>query len=192
MSYDGYFDGYIEQKVPKENGRGLRIKRIYVDDYIRAAIEDTEWRRRKKLYPFLYIVALLGYILAGSQPIGSNSVIYIVAPGLLAALMFLLSVVPLGFFATSKQNMTKWEYSTSAKRVKTYSLLTGCCLLTAALGTLIYLVFYRDLQIVPVLVSLLGYMTSGGILIWIYLREEKTEYRTEDNLTPISVEAMEI
>lgn len=64
-SYHRYFENYAEKEVLKPGG-GYEIQRVYVGNYYKADLTDSENRRSKLTILILYLLTLTGYFaLAG-------------------------------------------------------------------------------------------------------------------------------
>ena len=91
-AYHSYFQGYAEQRVPRENGKGTRIQRIYVADYYRYEEPDQVWRRRKLVCAGACAAAAACVLYADSRPVAMNRISAIGVAQMLtvAAMVYLL------------------------------------------------------------------------------------------------------
>ena len=144
---------------------------------------ENDRRKHKIANGFLYLAAVISYVLAGIQRVPLNSVWYIalLQSGVLLSLIWV--TWPLYYYISSEKRMTVRIYKDSSLWLKGVSLGSACLLfgivLTAGTAGLI------SGQGMPgkSISVLAGYLLSGISMLTIYLYERKISYFTEANTT---------
>ena len=131
-AYHRHFQGYSEQRVPRENGRGYRIERVYIADFYRYAETDAVWRGKKLLYAVLFLAAAGAVILAGSRPAAVNRVPAVGAAQLLAFLPMIWLLYQLILQVTAPRQMTIGARDEVTAGFRKAALLCGVYLLAMA------------------------------------------------------------
>lgn len=92
-SYHRYFENYAEKEVLKPGG-GYEIQRVYVGNYYKADLTDSENRRSKLTILILYLLTLTGYFAGGllSAVSATAGVAIATMPALIAVLFLAVSV----------------------------------------------------------------------------------------------------
>ena len=133
-SYHRHFQGYAEQRVPRENGKGTRIERIYVADYYRYEETDAAWLWKKFCYIILFVLMAVVSVLADTRPVAINR---LPAVGIVQ----ILSFIPLTYLlyklilqVSSPRQMTIGERDSSATGFMKASLIYGSVILVIAIA----------------------------------------------------------
>lgn len=134
-SYHRHFQGWAERRVPRENGKGTRIERIYVADYFRYAETDTAWKVRKLAYPLLTLLMAALSVLADTREAAVNHIPAIGIGQILAFLPMVYLLYRLVLQLAAPRNMTIGERDAAADGFRKASLLCAVVLtvLTAAM-----------------------------------------------------------
>lgn len=180
--YHRCFEGYTEKETADETGK-IKINRAYTGDYYYPDMTENDRRKHKIANGFLYLAAVISYVLAGIQRVPLNSVWYIalLQSGVLLSLIWV--TWPLYYYISSEKRMTVRIYKDSSLWLKGVSLGSACLLfgivLTAGTAGLI------SGQGMPgkSISVLAGYLLSGISMLTIYLYERKISYFTEANTT---------
>ena len=92
-SYHRYFENYAEKEVLKPGG-GYEIQRVYVGNYYKTDLTDSENRRSKLTILILYLLTLTGYFAGGllSAVSATAGVAIATMPALIAVLFLAVSV----------------------------------------------------------------------------------------------------
>ena len=131
-AYHRHFQGYAEQRVPRENGRGYRIERVYIADYYRYAETDAVWRGKKLLYAALFFAAAGAVILAGTRPAAVNRVPAVGAAQILAFLPMIWLLYQLVLQVTAPRRMTVGERDSASGGFRKAAFVSGLYLMAVA------------------------------------------------------------
>lgn len=133
-AYHRHFQGYAEQRVPKENGKGNRIERVYVADYYEYEETDTVWRWMKFSYIILFALMAAVSVLADSQPMAVNCLPAVGIVQILSfiPLIYLFYKLILQVFAP--RQMTVGERDSSATGFRRAVLIYGATILAIAIA----------------------------------------------------------
>ena len=135
--YHRVFEGYSERQVPKENGKGMRIERIYVGNHFIRQGTAKAFVLTRLLYVVLYLIAVGCAITAFAQPTGYNSVWYGVIPMFGLIITLILFVSNLLSCLAAPQKMEAYHYNCFGKLI-TSALVISIISLVYALLALVY------------------------------------------------------
>lgn len=180
--YHRCFEGYTEKEMADETGK-IKINRSYTGDYYYPDMTEAERRKHKIANGFLYLAAVISYVLAGIQRVPLNTVWYIalLQTGVLLSLIWV--TWPLYYYVTSDKRLTVRTYKDSSLWLKGVSLGSACLLfgivfLSAASGLIT-----GQGALGKSISVLAGYLLSGISMLTIYLYERKVSYFCEANTT---------
>lgn len=187
--YHRVFEGYSERQVPRENGKGARIERVYVGDHYVRRGGAKALRRAKLLYAGLYLAAAVGAGLAFTCPTGYNSVWYGVVPMFTLIVMLLVSAANLLSCLTAPEQMQIYHFNCFGKLI-TSSLYLGMLAAVYAL-------------LAPVYCILTGVWTGGvtaclcalaaaALFFVIFAVERRAEYTTLEGHHDVESDAVVI
>ena len=131
-AYHRHFQGYAEQRVPRENGRGYRIERVYLADFYRYAETDAVWRGKKLLYAALFLAAAGAVILAGTRPAAVNRISAVGAAQILAFLPMIWLLYQLVLQVTAPRRMTVGERDSASGGFRKAAFVSGLYLMAVA------------------------------------------------------------
>lgn len=131
-AYHRHFQGYAEQRVLKENGRGNRIERTYVADYYTYEEADGVWRWKKLGYILLFVLMAAVSVLADSRPAGVNHLSVVGIAQLLSFVPLIYLLYKLILQVSAPRRMTIGERDASAAGFRKAALLCGASLLAVA------------------------------------------------------------
>lgn len=131
-SYHSHFQGYAEQRVPRENGRGTRIERIYVADYYQYEESEAVWRWKKLLYGGVFLLMAGSSVLADSRQTAVNHIPVVGVVQILSFVPIIYLLYRLILQVTAPRKMTIGEREAAADGLRTAALLCGCVLLAVA------------------------------------------------------------
>jgi hypothetical protein len=123
--YHRFFENYSEAMVPKKNGKGNRIIRMYTGYYYRRACSDLNWVLTKFAYIVLYLIGASAYICAFGSPLAGNFNECAALPGLLSAVAMLLLLANIISCTFENRTMTIYGYRTSFKRLVLFCYIAG-------------------------------------------------------------------
>lgn len=128
-AYHRHFQGYAEQRVPRENGKGTRIERVYIADYYRYAETDAVWRGKKLLYAVLFLAAAGAVILAGSRPAAVNRIPAVGVAQILSFLPMIWLLYQLVLQVTAPRRMTVGERDSASGGFRKAAFVSGLYLM---------------------------------------------------------------
>ena len=175
-SYHRYFENYAEKEVLKPGG-GYEIQRVYVGNYYKADLTDSENRRSKLTILILYLLTLTGYFAGGllSAVSATAGVAIATMPALIAVLFLAVSVF---YRLAAPREMEIRQYRDSSQvlvwRALACAVCLGLCLAATAAGCFA-IPGYPLTKHVP---SLVLYALALACVVLLYLREKHTAYLT--------------
>lgn len=191
-SYHQHFQGYAEQRVPKENGKGYRIERVYTADYYEYEETDAAWRWMKLGYVILFLLAAAVSVFADSRPMAVNR---LRAVGILQILSFLPMIYlfyKLILQISAPRRMTVGERDSSAAGFRKAALVYGVSLLAIAIVMPVdkWIVFQAVEPSDWALIG--GKLFSGALVFLLYFTEKARKLKKVPNGTPVPGGANEI
>lgn len=191
-AYHRHFQGYAERLIPRKNGRGNRIERIYAADYIRYDETDTVWRRKKFAYIVLFALMAAASLFADSRPAAINRL-----P--VAGILQLLSLIPLIYMlyklilqVSAPRRMTAGERDSSVSGFRKASGIYGAAVLAVAAAMLIgKWIEFRAIEMSEW--AVLGCkLLSGALAFLLYFMEKARKLERVPNEVSVPGEANEI
>ena len=176
-AYQKFFEHYEEIRVPKENGRGTRIKRIYTGDYYRKDSSDKNWYVMKVVYLLAAVVTVALFVMASFPGNGANKVWYVTVPQAASVACFFVFFRVLCSYIAAPRNMTISEWKRGCKTLKKVLKILECCVLVTAVGTLGYYLFHGTEFSGKILCYFIAYLLCAGVLSIIYILENKVNYK---------------
>ncbi len=178
-AYHRYFENYTEKKVPRKNGKGTRIVRVYTGEYYKHEMPDDEWKKLKIVYGLSYLLAVAALILGMSRNALSNYTKFMALLGMIAILMsgwilfVLLSYLPAG------RKLTIGEFKATNKPLITASLAGAISMGILSLSSILSLIFVKDVGYE--LFNAAIYALGGLLLLLIWRKENKIQYERVPN-----------
>jgi len=182
-AYHGFFEGYREVRIPKKNGKGYTIRRVYAMPWVRMNVPDGVWIRNKLIQAGLFALAVLLYLAGSLNQISANSSPLVAIPGLFGLLGMVLTLVALLRYLIRKRNMTLWEYRSGSRRIIRCSLPSAAMLLMTAAVVLFYVLMWHREELKPGIFSAASYALGGLSLLAMMWFEEKIPYTRVDHET---------
>ena len=187
--YHRVYEGYSERQVPKENGRGMRIERVYVGTYFERQNTGVTLTMAKVLYPVLFLLAALCAVFAFSRSTGYNSIWYGVIPMFTLIILMILFLYHLFACLTSPKRMELYHYN-SFLRLMQSALRTAIVAFLYALLSVVFLLLNPGTPgIWPVTVA--GAFT-GVLFLVLFFLEHRTGYTVIENETDCAHDAVVI
>lgn len=191
-SYQRYFDGYVEVRVPKEKGKGEKTVRLYVDDYHLAAVSSGMKLALRLFYLSLLTGAVVLFALAGWQDtaFNNNKLVACCLAAALAMMAWCAFALVLRYIPRWGK-MTNWQYRSGSVNLCKSALygcywLGGCALVTA----LSY--FGGEDALRDCLLSAAGHLGAAVLLFFIRFTESKVPYRRMPSGVKAPVGAVDI
>jgi hypothetical protein len=175
-SYHRFFEGYSEVSIPRPNGKGTIIQRIYTGNYYRQNITDRQRILIRILFIILYGCITFLFISSAITPSLVNSTWYVVLPE--AVCLVFLSWILITFYSYFQltRDLTIEGYRSSSGALLKASLGASISLGLTALATLVFI--FVNLPNKPSLeiFIVLKYLAGGLISFSINRIERKVHY----------------
>lgn len=176
-SYHRFFEGYSEVTVPKTNGKGYKIQRIYTGDYFRQELTKKQRVLLRLLYLGLYIGAVFLFISSATSPISLNTTWYVViAQVICVPFLFWLGLVFFFFYLPAHQDMTIHDYRSSSPPLMRSALGASLSLAVAAFAVLVNILINPSQASTAGYLCFFQYLVSGLLLFGINRVEKKVNY----------------
>ena len=191
-AYHGFFEGYREVRIPKQNGKGFVIKREYVMPWVRQDVTDAQWIRNKLIHLALFLASAGAYAYASLRPIQANASFVVAIPGIFALVGMLLTAVALVRYLIRSRNMTMWDYRSGSQRMIRLSLPSAVMLLITAVATLVYVFAWHPEEKAQGVFGAAGYVLSGIFLFGMMQYEERIPYTRVEHETKEVTQGIDI
>ncbi|MDO4284398.1 MAG: hypothetical protein Q4C60_03590 [Eubacteriales bacterium] len=176
-AYRNFFEGYEEVAVPRGNGRGVRIERIYRGSYYVQEGSDHVWLRRKVLCLLLYLASFLCFAAAAWPSYAGNTAAYTVLAQAVAALLYLWLFTVVCSYIVSGRRMTVSKYKRAVLPMTNAAAAVSFVLLLTAAMQVVYCVINRGGAYAWT--GAAAYLAAAGFAALLYRQEKNCRYRTE-------------
>ena len=176
--YHRVYEGYSERQVPKENGRGMRIERVYVGNYFERQNTKVNLVATKVLYSVLFLLAVLCAVFAFSRPTEFNSVWYGVIPMFALIILMILFLYDLFTCLTSPKRMELYHYNCFLRLMQS-ALRTAIVSYVYALLSVVHRFLTPEANGVwPVTIAA---ALTGALFLALFLLEHRAGYDVIEN-----------
>lgn len=180
-AYRRFFEGYTEISVPKENGKGEKILRIYTAEFYRRKLDDRQHILLKLFYAVMYLIALIGFVTAAVEPLESNAVWYVAFPQTCCIFFFGWLFLGLMKYFFAERNMTIYSYRTSTQNVKRAALGLVLSLLWLSLMNACYLALHIGYMPFEEGWCIVRFLIGAGSTALLYNAEKRVTYVKVEN-----------
>jgi hypothetical protein len=175
-AYHRFFEGYSEVSVPKPDGKGYRIQRIYTGDLYRQDLTKGRRFMLRGLYAVLFLCIMYLFVSAAILPLDSNSTWYVVLPQVASIpFLFWILIIFLSYLPAS-QDMTVDGYRSSSQALKKATLGSAICLAIAALVSLLFMVLNQPDEPLPEFFCVARYLAGGLLALFMNRLETRVNY----------------
>ncbi|MCD8103441.1 MAG: hypothetical protein LUF35_00185 [Lachnospiraceae bacterium] len=174
-SYHRFYENYAEREVTDEHG-ATKIERVYVGEYYYPELSDEQFRLRKVLFPFLYVVSFLIFLLSGTCRVAANSSLYMIPFLAISVCIYLLLLIPMVYCVRAEKEMELRYYRYSHIQLTRYCLCQAVCLFGAGTAVLVGSLLFSGID-AAVLLCAAGYCAAGAFMLVIYLLQSRTEWQ---------------
>ena len=171
-AYHRFFEGYSEITVPKPDGKGYRIQRIYTGDYYRQDLTDAQRILLRVLYVALFLGAAYFFVSSAILPLASNSTWYVALPQAVSLPFLFWIVIAFFSYLPAGRDMTVNGYRSSSRALQKATLGSAVSLGAAALATLVFVLLNPSDEPLAELLCAAKY-SAGGLLALSMNRLEK-------------------
>lgn len=176
QAYHRFFEGYSEVSVPKPNGKGYTIQRVYTSDYYRQDLTGGQRLLLRGLYVVLFLCIAYLFISTAVLPVTSNATWYVVLaqvvsiPFLFWILIAFFSYLPAGL------DLTINDYRTTSLALQKATIGVAIGLGVNTLATLVFI--FLNLSNEPLVELLCGgkYLAAGLLALFMNRVEKKVHY----------------
>ena len=191
-SYHQHFQGYAEQRVPRENGKGTRIERIYVASYYQYEETDTVWRWKKFSYIILFILTAAVSVLADTRPMAINRLPVVGIVQILSFIPLIYLLYKLILQVSAPRQMTIGERDSSATGFRKATLIYGATILVIVIAMVIEKrIVFQTIELSDwVLIGLK--LFSGALTFLLYFMERIRKLERVPNGTSVPSGSNEI
>lgn len=182
--YHDYFQGYTEIRTanPGNRFKPYKIRRIYTEPWIVADHQTPVYFSYCCCYLLLAILCAVLFVSALTDRSVAGNYSWIVAiPGYAGVVCLLLFAVCTAAYLLRPRKMTLYEYNSSTRRIKLFSLLTGILCAVTALVSLIYLALVQSGNTTHALLSAAKLAGAAAAAMGVWLLERKMPYTEEEN-----------
>jgi len=182
-AYHRHFEGYSEVIVPKPDGKGTRIQRIYTGDYYRQDLP----RRQRILIRLLYVALFLSiaflYMSSASAPLAINSTWYVVLAQAVSLPFLVWILIALFFYLPAEQDMKIADYRGSSRALLKATKGSAICLGITVVAALAFIALNPSDALLRHLLCAGEYLFAGLIALAMHRTERKVRYSTIPNDT---------
>lgn len=182
--YQAYFQGYTQVRVPTRRG-GWRTERIYTDPYRVYDLEEEQWKRQKGIIALLTLAAVGFFLWGAFTPTPGNAAGFVAIPTGFSLLSLIFVTAGGAEYVLQPRRLTIYQHTSTRNRLLRWSALAAIGLVVTALATLASLAVLKGEKVLPVLLCAGKYLLSAAASLGIYRLEARTDYREEDNDTPV-------
>ena len=191
-SYHRHFQGYAEQLVPRENGRGSRIERIYAADYYKYEETDAVWRWKKLSYSVLFVLTAALSALADSRPAAVNRIPAVGIAQILSYISLIYLLYKLILQVSAPRQMTIGERDSSTAGFRKAALVYAAVVLAVA-AVMPVEAWAASQTIEPSSWAAIGIKVFSGLMaLLLYFIEKARKLERVPNGTPVPGGANEI
>jgi len=180
-AYHRHFEGYSEITVPKRNGKGTRIQRIYTGNYFRQDLTERQRILIRVLYVALFLCIAYLYTSSAVLPLTINSTWYVVLPQAVSLPFLFWILIAFFSYLPAERDMTIEGYRSSSLSLLKATMGCTICLGITALATLIFIVLNPSDELLGVLLCSVKFFVGGLITLGMNWIERKVGYLTIPN-----------
>ena len=180
-AYHRHFEGYSEITVPKRNGKGTRIQRIYTGNYFRQDLTERQRIFIHVLYVALFLCIAFMYTSSAILPLAINSTWYVVLPQA-GSLPFLFWIL-IAFFSylPAELDIKIADYRSSSVYLLKATKGSAISLGITALATLVFIILNPSDESLREMLCAGQYIVAGLIALAMHMIERKVRYLTIPN-----------
>ncbi len=179
--YHSFFDGYTEVNVPKKNGSGYRIERIYTGNYYEQAIPKKQRYLLLACFWLCFAAAIGLYVPQVMRNAGSNYIWYVALPGLLCPIPLACLLLMLVRYTFIKNHMTEWEYRQKHLSLRKSARIAAGVMLWLAAAVLVYIGLNNSLAGKADFICFAAYLLAGLLLLLVDRIEKRIPYGSSES-----------
>jgi archaellum biogenesis protein FlaJ (TadC family) len=191
-AYHRFFEGYSEITVPKPDGKGYRIQRIYTGNYYRQDLTNGQRLLLRGLYVALFLGIAYLFVSNAVLPLASNSTWYVILTQVVSIPFLFWILIAFFFYLPAGRDMTVADYRSSSLALKKAALGSAISLGIIALATLVFMLLNLSDEPLLELLCAVKYLAGGLMALSMNWIERKMNYLIIPSPNKPSVDAMEI
>ena len=138
-AYHRFFEGYSEVSVPRPNGKGTVIQRIYTGNYYRQDLTNGQRILIRILFAVLFLCIAYLFVSSATLPLASNSTWYVVLTQVVSIPFLFWIVIAFFSYLPAGRDLTIDGYRSSSLALKKATLGAAISLGMVALATLVFM-----------------------------------------------------
>jgi hypothetical protein len=175
-AYHRFFEGYSEVSVPKPNGKGYTIQRVYTGDYYRQDLTGGQRLLLRGLYVALFLCIAYLFVSTAVLPVTSNATWYVVLTQVVS-IPFLFWILIVFFnYLPAWRDLTIYEYRSSSQALQKATLGASLGMGVVALATLVFMVSNLSNEPLLELLSAGKYLSAGLLALLMNRVERRVHY----------------
>lgn len=175
-AYHRYFEGYSEITVPKSNGKGTRIQRIYTGNYYRQELSKGQRIVLRILYIALFLGIAYLFVSSAILPLASNTTWYVVLPQAASIPVIFWIAIALFSYLPARRDMTIHEFRSSSLSLQKAALGSAVSLGITSITALIFMILEQSNESFGILLCVVKYLVGGSMALIINRIEGKVNY----------------
>jgi hypothetical protein len=175
-AYHRFFEGYSEITVPKADGKGYRIQRIYIGNYYRQALTSGQRLLLRGLYVALFLGGAYLFVSSAILPLASNSTWYVVLPQVVSIPFLFWTLIAFFSYLPAGRDLTIAEYRSSSLALQKATLGAAISLSLAAFAMPAFLLLNSSNEPLVELLCAVKYLAGGLLALGISRIEKKVNY----------------
>jgi hypothetical protein len=175
-AYHRHFEGYSEVSVPRQNGKGSVIERVYTGNYYRQEISKSQQVLIRILYAVLFLCTAYLFISSAIMPLASNTTWYVVLPQAGSIVLLAWIFIALCSYLPSGRDLTIAGYRSSSLSLKKATFAVAISLGLSAIVSLLFVVLIPSNQIMAELLCAARYLLGGVLALAINRIENRLKY----------------
>jgi len=180
-AYHRHFEGHSEITVPKPNGKGARIQRIYTGNYFRQDLTEHQRVFIRVLYVALFLCIAFLYTSSAVLPLTINSTWYVALPQAVSLPFLFWILIAFFSYLPAERDMKIADYRSSSLHLLKATMGSAICLGVTALAILVFIVLNPSDEFLRELLCTGKYIVAGLIALAMYRIERKVSYLTIPN-----------
>jgi len=175
-SYNKYFEGYRKDKVYHKNRKGYKNKYVYIGEYYKQAIEDSQWKRlRNRNIPAVVLLLVL-YFFALTRNVLSNKELSVGGVAVLVLLPLCILFSGMVYSAFVPRIMTIRQYRQTHDRIMMGSAWS-LTLMAAVMAADVFFIIshHSDIKWISELLNLGCYLACTLIILFTRITQSKIQ-----------------
>jgi hypothetical protein len=175
-AYHRFFEGYSEITVPKPDGKGYQIHRIYTGNYYRQDLTKGQRILLRGLYIALFLCIAHLFMSNAILPLASNSTWYVVLTQVVSIPFVFWILIALFSYMPAEGDLPINAYRNSSLALQRASLGSAISLGVLALATLAFMVLNPPGRSLVQFLCAVKYVADGLLALLMNRAERKINY----------------